>query len=624
MLAESGVWILCIALLLALWPFVPMRQRVPLATLAGLQFASIAAAMAVLIALFIDSDFSVAIVASHSHTHKPLIYKIAAAWGQHEGSMLLWALVLSGAGALWCARHESHALTPMAMRVQSGLLAGTLAFILFTSNPFERLWIVPLEGQGLNPLLQDIGLAMHPPMLYLGYVGLSLVFSLAVAGMRSNTLNREWAVAVRPWVLWPWSVLTLGIGLGSWWAYRELGWGGWWFWDPVENASFIPWLIATALLHSVIVLEKRGQFARWVGLLATLGFACSLLGTFLVRSGVLTSVHTFASDPARGIYILIFLMLTVGYAFWTYAQFARSAIAEREPVPLTSRTHALLLNNLLLMVMAATVLTGTLYPVILQALNLPPISVGAPYYLATMLPLAILLILLGGVAPRLGWSGTPNRRLRDALMLFAVLAIGSFWLFQARWLELGAGVGLGLWMTIGGVMTLRKGFTRRHLGMALAHAGFGLFIISACVNHAGKEQHAAHLHEDEIRQLGSKNVRYLRTEQKTGSNYFTRVAIIKLADVDSSRPPLFLHIEQRDYPTEGQKTNEAAIAREHGGDWYAVAQFTDEHTIQLRLLYEPMMPFLWLSLALMALGGVCSAIPARLLPRQRHIQTLEG
>jgi cytochrome c-type biogenesis protein CcmF len=612
MLAEVGVWLLCIALLLSVLPLVPaslLRLPISWRTLASLQWATISAAMGILIVLFMDSDFSVAVVASNSHTQKPLIYKIAAAWGQHEGSMLLWALVLAGAGAFWAARHEHDSITPMAMRVQSALLAGTLAFLLITSNPFERLWLVPEEGQGLNPLLQDVGLALHPPLLYFGYVGLSLVFSLAVAAMRSGTLDAEWARKVRPWVLWPWASLTIGIGLGSWWAYRELGWGGWWFWDPVENASFIPWLIATALFHSIVVLERRNQFARWVGLLATLGFACSLLGTFLVRSGVLTSVHAFASDPARGVYILLFLAIAVGYALWVYGNFAaNNALREStQPVALSSRAHALLLNNLLLIVIAATVLTGTLYPVILQALDAPPVSVGAPYYLTTLSPIAAVLLVLGGIAPLMAWPGTPARmllrRLSWMLVLVGMVAVAQTWQKPA----MALGICLGVWVAAGSILSLRQNRSLRNFGMVISHAALGLFIASACINHATKQEFATRLQQGQRVQLGTHQVTLERISHAQQDNYLLSTAHV-LLEPPYGLKQIRLAAEERDYPTEKQKTNEAAIAMDMKGEWYAVAQFLDPKTVQLRLMREPMIPWLWLALAFMGFGGLCSAI----------------
>ncbi len=613
MIAELGQLLLALAAFLALLGSLPERARawalpgVGWTRLALLQGLAVSGAMLALIAVFVDSDFSVALVAEHSHSHKPLIFKIAGAWAQHEGSMLLWALVLVVYGAGWALCQRQNPLTPDTLRVQSMLLLGTLVFILCTSNPFLRLPMPPAEGNGLNPLLQDIGLALHPPMLYLGYVGLSLIFSLAVAAMRRNTLDAEWARQARPWLMVPWAVLTIGIGLGSWWAYRELGWGGWWFWDPVENASFVPWLVATALLHSLVVLERRNAFQAWVALLATLGFGCSLMGTFLVRSGILTSVHSFASDPARGAYILIFITLMLGYAMWEYGRFA----VQRRPEALAQgigRGHALLLNNLLLIVMAATVLTGTVYPVILPLFSDQQISVGAPYFEATIYPLGGLLLLLGGSAMWLGWEATPLRRLRrfagnQLLLLIALGLILATWLPPmppASWL----GVAMGLWVLVGSFAGLRGGkLTARRMGMVMAHAGLGLFVLSAALNHALKEEHTAALKVGESVAMGPHRVTLMGLGGYAGKDYDAKRASLRITTRHGELIPLLA--EERNFHTEAQQTNEAAIATRPFADWYAVAQFRPEG-VQLKLMVEPAILGVWLGVALMALGGLWS------------------
>ncbi len=619
MLAEFGQMLLVLAVILAAFGGLPRRAQVRLlpemaedgwSVLSGLQLATVAGAMATLIALFVDSDFTVALVAAHSHSQKPLLFKIAGAWAQHEGSMLLWALVLVAYGAAWGMRHPKHALTPDALRTQSLLLLGTLLFILFTSNPFARLPLPPSEGDGLNPLLQDVGLALHPPMLYLGYVGLSLIFSLAVAAMRGNAMGADWARIVRRWLIVPWAVLTVGIGLGSWWAYRELGWGGWWFWDPVENASFVPWLVATALMHSLVVLERRDRFHAWVALLATLGFGCSLMGTFLVRSGLLTSVHAFASDPTRGTYILCFLALMVGYALWEYGRFALTR-PDVEPLPLAlGRTHALLLNNLLLIVMAGTVLTGTLYPALLPLFSDAQISVGAPYFEATLYPLGAALLALGGTSLWLGWDATPLRRVRKAAMLQILLCLGMggalAFLLPPLSFAAWSGVGFGGWMLIGALLPTPGGKRSfRRIGMRTAHAGLGLFVLCAAFNHGLKSEHAAFLELGKPATMGEASVTLMGLGSRPGVDYDARLASLRI--VPQGKAAFTLIAEEQRYRTEGDQTNEAAIAYQWNGDWYAVAQFRDGG-VQLKLMHEPAMVGLWLAVALMALGGLCSCL----------------
>ena len=369
-----------------------------------LMLAQITLAFGLLTVSFITSDFSVKLVVSHSHSLKPMIYKIAGVWGNHEGSLLLWALILAiFTASVGLSRRIDPQRQARVISIQGMIAVAFLLFLIITSNPFLRLEAAPLDGNGLNPLLQDVGLAIHPPMLYLGYVGLSVAFSFAVAALIEGKVDADWARQSRPFILSAWSALTMGIALGSWWAYYELGWGGWWFWDPVENASLMPWLIATALIHSVIVVEKQDTFKTWTVLLAILGFALSLLGTFIVRSGLLTSVHSFASDPARGMVILAMLVVSIGAPLLLFA-LRGDRLASTDKSRLMSRETALVANNLLLVVATATVLIGTLYPLALEAWNGAKISVGPPFYNATFSPMMGLMVVVMAGAPLLAWQ----------------------------------------------------------------------------------------------------------------------------------------------------------------------------------------------------------------------------
>ena len=380
-------------------PWIAMARPAALA-----QFLLVAVAFACLTQAYVTSDFSVLNVARNSHSAKPMLYKVSGVWANHEGSMLLWVLILALFGSAVAAfgRNLPPALAARVLSVQAMIAVGFLAFILLTSNPFERLVVAPVDGRGLNPLLQDPGLAFHPPFLYLGYVGFSMAFSFAIAALIEGRVDAAWARWVRPWTLAAWSFLTVGIGLGSWWAYYELGWGGWWFWDPVENASFMPWLAGTALLHSSVVVEKRDSLKGWTVFLAIVAFSLSLLGTFLVRSGVLTSVHTFAADPARGVFILVLLILVIGGSLALFAVRAPTLRAGGLFQPI-SREGGLLLNNLLMTTAAAAVLLGTLYPLFLDAVGGGKVSVGAPFFEAVFIPLMVPMMVAMAVGPFLAW-----------------------------------------------------------------------------------------------------------------------------------------------------------------------------------------------------------------------------
>ena len=423
MITELGHFALIMAFVMSVavsvLPFIGLRRGTsPFAALAApatlAMMMAVCAAFAALLHAFITSDFSVALVAGHSHSTKPLIYKISGTWGNHEGSLLLWILILTLFGGALAAggRGMDAGLKVRTLAVQAMVTAGFLAFCLFTSNPFERLESAPLDGRGLNPILQDPGLALHPPTLYIGYVGLSMAFAFAVAGLIEGRIDRDWARHVRPWVSAAWCALTAGIALGSWWAYYELGWGGWWFWDPVENASLMPWLAATALLHSTIVVEQRGTLKSWTVLLAILAFSLSLVGTFIVRSGLLTSVHSFASDPARGVFILGILLAAVGVPLMLFA-LRGPQLTSRGDFDVLSRESGLILNNFLLTAATVVVLIGTFYPLALEMVSGARITVGPPYFDATFNPIMGALVAAMAFGPVMAWRrGTlPSTRL---------------------------------------------------------------------------------------------------------------------------------------------------------------------------------------------------------------------
>src|SRR5215813_8855448 len=484
MIPELGHYALVLALVMALaQASLPMigaqrgiRPWMQLAKPAALaQFGFIVFSFLALMYSFASSDFSVAIVTQHSHSQQPLIYKLSGTWGNHEGSLLLWVLILTIFGALVALFGENlpPRLKARTLAIQAMISVGFLLFMLLTSNPFARLNPAPLEGDELNPLLQDPGLAMHPPMLYLGYVGFSIVFSFAVAALIEGKVDAAWARWVRPWCLLSWTFLTGGIALGSWWAYNELGWGGWWFWDPVENASFMPWLVGTALIHSLAVTEKRASFKSWTVLLAICAFSLSLLGTFLVRSGVLTSVHAFATDPRRGVFILCFLTLVIGGSLALFAWRApRVGMGGRfEPI---SRDSMLLGNNVLLAVAAGSVLLGTLYPLFLDAMDLGKISVGPPYFEAVFVPLMAAAVFLMGAGPIARWK---QARLPEiAAQLRWALAV-SVALLLAVWILATSAVGLRarLAAVAGGAAAKWRSQPRSYYGMLLAHCGVAVF-----------------------------------------------------------------------------------------------------------------------------------------------------
>ncbi|HVY88946.1 MAG TPA: heme lyase CcmF/NrfE family subunit [Hyphomonadaceae bacterium] len=585
------------------------------------------AAFVTLIISFIRLDFSVALVAHNSHSLKPLIYRIAGAWGNHEGSMLLWCVIMAAYGAAGALFMKNDRLRDRALGVQGLLTVASLVYLLFVSSPFERLANPPLDGGGMNPLLQDPAVAAHPPFLYTGYVGMSFVFSIAAAGLINGQIDREWARRVRPWALTAWSALSIGITLGAIWAYYELGWGGWWFWDPVENASFMPWLVGAALIHSLVVTEKRGGMAAWTVFLAVLTFCLSLLGTFLVRSGVLTSVHAFAVNPARGTVLLFGLAAAGGAALALYAWRAPKLMAGQEFDPV-SREGALILNNLFLSVGAALVLVGTVTPMFAQALNIS-LSIGEPYFQLTFAPMMAFLFVVMPLAQASPWRKAELAPLLKQFWVAAVVAViaaglamyleGNF----APWLALG--VLVGAWVIAGVITDMARrvgsgGFGRLFKlplavwGMAIAHIGVGLFAIGATVETTARSEQTFPMRVGETVQAYNWTFKFDGVSDGEGPNYFTSTADI-VATHDGITETL--HPEKRFYPVAQQSTTEASITRTSVGHVYVVLGDTIREqpgVWRLRIAHHPLMDWVFGGAGLVALGGFI-ALGARLRRR---------
>ena len=561
----------------------------------------------------IVSDFSLLNVAANSHTLKPLIYKISGVWGNHEGSMLLWVLVLAiySAAIAWSKR-GGEKLTSVALGVQGLLASAFLLFILFTSNPFLRLDPVPFEGAGLNPLLQDIGLAMHPPMLYAGYVGLSATFAFAAAAL--ITKERDWARAARPFMLVAWIALTLGIALGSWWAYYELGWGGFWFWDPVENASLMPWLVATALLHSALATERTGAFRSWTLLLAIAAFSLSLIGTFLVRSGVLSSVHSFANDPERGVFILAMIVGAIGGALALFAWRAPGLASGASFEP-ASRETALLLNNVFLAAAAATVFIGTLYPLALDALTGTKISVGPPYFAITFAPIFIALLLVVPFGPRLGWRkgdlSSALRILAPAIGIALVAAVAIL-AFTAPRTLVGAGAfAVAAWLIAASIIDLRaRGFRNLRasvLASALAHAGLGVTLLGIAGTTLWRSEALEVLGPGDTMYISSYALRFDGVAGTKGPNYDAARASITV--FSGERAIAVMHPEKRLYPAEGQDTVETAIRTTIFKDLYlALGDQREKGRWVVRAYVNPLAPLIWLGALVMAMGGFAALL----------------
>ncbi len=636
MIPEFGHYALALALLVALvQSTVPLwgagrGDAVLMATAppaAQAQLLLIATAFAALTYAYVTSDFTVANVAANSHSLKPLLYKISGVWGNHEGSLLLWVLILAvfGAAVATFGVNLPPALRARVLAVQGMIGVGFLAFMLFTSNPFLRLDPAPADGRGLNPLLQDPGLAFHPPFLYLGYVGFSIAFSFAVAALIEGRVDAAWARWVRPWTLAAWGFLTVGIALGSWWAYYELGWGGWWFWDPVENASFMPWLVGTALLHSAVVVEKRGALKSWTVLLAILAFGLSLIGTFLVRSGVLTSVHTFATDPERGIFILMLLLAAIGGSLLLYAWRAPALRGGGLFRPI-SREGALILNNLLLTVAAATVFLGTLYPLLLDILGGGKISVGPPYFNATFVPLMMPLLATVAVGPLLAWKrgdlAGALSRLKFALLVVIASALLGLALADWRNALAALGVGLGIWIIAGAAVewservrlfreslgaSLRRAtaLPRATYGMTIAHSALGIAVLGITASAVWQSEAILYMRPGDKTRLAGYEIAFDAVRAARGVNYVGEQGVFRVER--GGKPVATLLPEKRRYPVEGSATTEAAIHTTFLADLYAVLGDADGRGgWAVRLYHNPLVPWIWGGAILMFLGALVS------------------
>ena len=641
MIPEIGLFSLVLALFVAL-----VQGTVPLigaargrgdwmalaVTAANVQFLLVITAFACLTQAYVVSDFSVENVAQNSHTLKPLLYKISGVWGNHEGSMVLWVSILAlfGLAVAQFGDNLPPSLRARVLAIQGLIGAAFLAFILFTSNPFLRLDPAPLEGKGLNPILQDPGLAFHPPFLYLGYVGFSMAFSFAVAALIEGRVDPAWARWVRPWTLAAWCALTTGIALGSWWAYYELGWGGWWFWDPVENASFIPWLVGTALLHSAIVVEKRDALKSWTVLLAILAFSMSLLGTFLVRSGVLTSVHTFAADPERGVFILGLLLLVIGGSLTLYAIRAPALKGGGLFAPV-SREGALVFNNLMLTTAAAVVLLGTLYPLILDAVGGGKVSVGTPFYNSTFVPLMIPVLLACTVGAMLSWkradlSGVLGR-LKLAFVGVMIVVVTAGYVVGVTELLAALGFGIAAWLVLGSAVELGDriglirlspgaafrravGLPRAAWGMAIAHGAVGIMVAGITASTAFRTESIQLMRPGEDVTVAGYNLRFDGATAIRGPNYTAvrgQFTVRKNGEIVTVLTP-----EKRKYPAEGSGTTEAGIRTTIAGDLYVVlGERASNNAWSTRIYFNPLVAWIWAGAILMALGGVVSLTDRR-------------
>ena len=634
MIAELGHVALILALIASLAqvliPALGFWRRDPAAIQvafsgATVVFALVMLSYACLTLNFINNDFSVAYVAANSHSELPLMFRISAVWGAHEGSLLLWIMMLVG-WSFAVSRFNRRLPTDVAasaLIVLALIAIGFLLFTLLTSNPFERHFPVPLEGRDLNPLLQDPGLIIHPPMLYMGYVGFSVAFAFAIAALLSGRLDTAWARWTRPWTTTAWLFLTAGITLGSWWAYHELGWGGWWFWDPVENASFMPWLVGTALMHSLAVTEKRGLLKSWSVLLAILAFSLSLLGTFLVRSGVLISVHAFATDPARGVFILIFLTLVVGSALALYAWRAPQ-LRSTGSFAMFSRDGLLLLNNVFLVAAAAAVLIGTLYPLVLDALGYGKLSVGPPYFNTVFLPMTAPLVLIIGLASVVPWKkarvGEVLKRLRTAAIITLLFAALLIWAFQAKGSLIAVcGISMGSWALITAFLDLARRSRdplqllqqpRALWGMAFAHAGIGVFVIGVTVVSVFSVERDLRMTPGQRSEMGGYAFEFGGTQPVDGPNYRADRGLVQVFRDDALIA--VLSPEKRLYRQHQNVMTDAAVDYNLMRDLYvSLGEPLGQSAWAVRLYFKPAMRLVWLGGLLMVLGGLLAASDRR-------------
>ncbi len=642
MTAQIGYFSLVLALVIAtmqaIVPFLPLNRRDP-ALVAFVDQAALAQLLFIVVAFgcltyaFATSDFSLSVVAANSHTTKPMFYKISGVWGNHEGSMLLWVLILAifGAAVALFGQHIPDSLRNKTLGVHAMVGVGFLAFIIGTSNPFEILPDPPADGAGLNPILQDPGLAIHPPCLYLGYVGFSMAFSFSIAALIEGKVDACWARWVRPWVLAAWCFLTIGVTLGSAWAYYTLGWGGWWFWDPVENASLMPWLAGTALLHSALVVERRNALISWTILLGILTFSLSLVGTFIVRSGVLTSVHAFAQDPARGVFILLLIALSTGGALLLFALRA-STLKSGPAFAAVSRESGLVLNNALLSALAFTVFLGTFYPLVIDMIGRDKISVGAPYYNLTFIPVATPLLIVMAIGPALKWKRDALRgafgRLRIA-MIAAIIGAATVLACTYGRNFLAAGFfALALWILFGSLAILAHrvrlgaapfattvkllGATPRSFyGLIIAHSGMGLVVMGVAGMTSWASERIDLLRPGQSFELSGYALKLQSIEDVAGPNYEA-----ERGNFDVSRGGKYIgriDSERRFYPVRQQQTTMAGIRTNIVSNLYVVLGEADGAGVwTVRFYYHPFVPFIWIGGFTMALGGFVSLSDRRL------------
>jgi cytochrome c-type biogenesis protein CcmF len=558
---------------------------------------------------FVVSDFSVKLVASHSHSMKPDMYLFTGVWANHEGSLLLWVLVmaLAGAGVALSPATLGPRFRDRVLSVQALVAIGFFAFLLLASNPFERLAPAPTEGMGLNPLLQDPGLAFHPPLLYIGYVGLSVAFAFAVAGMLEDKVGPAWARATRPWVAGAWAFLTLGIGLGSYWAYYELGWGGWWFWDPVENAALMPWLAATALIHSIAVVMKRDALRAWTLLLAVAAFSLSMMGTFIVRSGLLTSVHAFAVDPTRGLFLMVLMALYIGGALAIYA-YAAGRVAEGRQFSAVSRESALVANNLLMSAMLGVVLVGTMYPMALEGMGGAQISVGPPYFNRTVVPMILVAAVLMGIAPFLGWRKSATGHLAARLLPAGIAATAAVvlavWPLGVRGLGSLLGFACAGWLGVASISILvKRGLTLNSAGMALAHLGVAVSILGATASGALQREALVSMRVGDAIEMGPWRAELMDVRPVAGPNW---TAVEARLDIRRNGSPVAeLRPQSRMFVAPAQETTEAGRAGWMGGELYSVIGKPDgTGRWQIHLWVKPLVRLIWIGGLLMAIGGM--------------------
>jgi cytochrome c-type biogenesis protein CcmF len=642
MIAEAGHYALVLALALALVqsivPLIGVRLSEPTlmgvaASTAVAQFAFALFAFGALTMAYVVSDFSVVNVFENSHSAKPLLYRITGVWGNHEGSMLLWVLILALFSALVAifGNNLPSVLRALVLAVQGWIAGAFYLFILVTSNPFLRIANPPIEGRDLNPVLQDIGLALHPPMLYLGYVGFSISFSFAIAALIEGRIGAAWARWVRPWTLLAWIFLTLGIAMGSYWAYYELGWGGWWFWDPVENASLMPWIAGTALLHSAVVMEKRDALKIWTILLSILAFSLSLLGTFLVRSGVLTSVHAFATDPTRGVFILAILCVFIGGSLTLYAWRAPQLTQGGLFAPI-SREGALVLNNLLLTTACATVFVGTLYPLALETLTGEKISVGAPFFNLTFGPLFVALLLVVPFGPLLAWKRGDLLGAAQRLMAAGVCALLTL-AFVLAWTRGGAvlaplAIALAVFVIVGAVsdlvdragllrlpprLSLRRavGLPRSTWGTAFAHAGLGVALLGIVCETSWNSERIAAVKAGEVVAVADYQAKLDSLVQRPGPNYREQLARFSISR--EGRVVGELSPSKRTFSARGAATTEAALLTRGFSQLYiSLGDQNADGSIAVRAYYKPLVLLIWFGAVMMAFGGVLSLSDRRL------------